>query len=216
MQETLLYKQTLPVRGEYDVVVAGGSCTGVFAAIAAARAGARVALVEAQNRLGGTATCGLVCYWHSLMDVFYREQIICGLTQELLERLKRRDLVVFWDEPNPSWYANFNTEEMCCELDEMVREAKIVPLLHTRVADVLREDGRVTGLVLAGKDGLSLVRGTYFIDATGDADVVRFAGGKIWRNEVLQTATACVKFSNISPEARKALGHLIHEVAEKY
>ncbi len=198
MQETVSYKQTFPVRGEFDVVVAGGSYTGVFAAIAAARAGARVALVEAQNRLGGTATCGLVCYWHSLMDESYREQIIFGLTQETLDRLKRRDLVTYWDEGNPSWYANFNTEEMCCELDEMVREANIVPLLHTRVADVLRDGARVTGLVLAGKDGLSVVRGTYFVDATGDADVVRFAGGKIWRNEVLQRPPRPASSSAIS------------------
>ena len=52
--------------GDFDVVVIGGSCTGVFAAIRAAEAGCRVALVEMSGGFGGTATQGLVPIWHTL------------------------------------------------------------------------------------------------------------------------------------------------------
>lgn len=69
----------IPVVWEGDVCVLGGSATGVFAAIRAARMGARVCLIERQNYFGGTATSGLVNIWHSLMDFDYREQIIAGL-----------------------------------------------------------------------------------------------------------------------------------------
>ena len=89
----LFPQQELPVAAEVDVVVAGGSCTGVFAAITAARGGASVAVVEAQNRFGGTATAGQVCLWHSLLSFDYSRQIIFGLTPEILERLDKRNLL---------------------------------------------------------------------------------------------------------------------------
>ena len=64
---------------EADVVVAGGSCTGVFAAVRAARLGARVAIIERQNCFGGMATAGAVNIWHSLLDTEDRNPIIAGL-----------------------------------------------------------------------------------------------------------------------------------------
>ena len=214
-----LFSRSLPVIAEVDIAIAGGSCTGVFAAVTAARLGAKCELIESQNRFGGTATAGQVCYWHSLFNSDYSTQIIAGLTQEVIDRMKRRGLVEFWKEPNPHWYVNLNTEELCCELDEMVTESGILPFLHTRVADVLSvEEGVVTGLVVAGKDGLSLIKAKYFIDATGDADLVRFAGGEVWRNQELQTSTTCVKFSRWPREIMEEnrIGCLIHAAREKY
>ena len=46
--------------GSYDVVVLGGGIAGVFAAVSAAREGAKVILCEAMGCLGGTMTSGLV------------------------------------------------------------------------------------------------------------------------------------------------------------
>ena len=204
---------------EVDVAVAGGSCTGVFAALAAARKGAKVIVIEAQNRFGGTASAGQVCLWHTLMDFYGRKQIINGLTQELLDRMDRRKLVEYRRDTHPDWFAKLNTEELCCELDEMAAEAGIKTLFHTRCAAVIMKDQRnIAGLIVAGKDGLSLIKAKYFIDATGDADIVRFAGGRTWRNEVLQTTTGCVKFSRWTPGIIESstLGKLIHEAAEKY
>ena len=57
-----------PVVGSFDLCIIGGSCTGVFAAVQAARMGASVALVEAHGFFGGVATAGLVNIWHSLFD----------------------------------------------------------------------------------------------------------------------------------------------------
>ena len=50
----------IPVIAEADICVIGGSCTGVFAAVRAARLGARVIIVEQQGCFGGVATNGLV------------------------------------------------------------------------------------------------------------------------------------------------------------
>ena len=77
----------IPVIENVDIVVVGGGCTGVFAAVRAARLGLKVAIIEKSNCFGGVATNGLVCVWHTLLDVDKKEQIIAGLTQEVEETL---------------------------------------------------------------------------------------------------------------------------------
>ena len=75
-----------PVAADVDVCVVGGSCTGVFAAVAAARLGARVAIIESNGFFGGVATASLVNIWHSTHDIHNKQQIIAGLTAEVIER----------------------------------------------------------------------------------------------------------------------------------
>lgn len=58
----------VPVVEDCDLCVIGGSTTGVFAAVAAARLGLRCCVVEALGLFGGTATASLVCIWHSMLD----------------------------------------------------------------------------------------------------------------------------------------------------
>jgi len=54
----------IPVIDQADICVIGGSCTGVFAAIRAARLGAKVAIIEKHNSFGGVATSGVLNIWH--------------------------------------------------------------------------------------------------------------------------------------------------------
>ena len=58
MQNTINYTKQLQVRGTYDVVVAGSGPAGICAAVAAAREGAKVALVERYGVVGGNLTTG--------------------------------------------------------------------------------------------------------------------------------------------------------------
>jgi len=77
----------LPVVQDCDLCVIGGSCTGVFAAVRAARLGLRVVIIEKSNAFGGVATNGLVSIWHSQMDTAFRQQIIGGLTAGVMDRV---------------------------------------------------------------------------------------------------------------------------------
>ena len=72
-----------PVYGEYDVLVAGGGVAGISAALAAARQGARVILIEREYVLGGLATLGLVTFYLPLCDGM-GNQVILGIGEELL------------------------------------------------------------------------------------------------------------------------------------
>ena len=72
-----------PVLAKVDVAVAGGGPAGFTAAIAAARNGAKVMLIEQENFIGGLLTCLPILGFYN-----YRgEQVIFGLAQELVDRL---------------------------------------------------------------------------------------------------------------------------------
>jgi ribulose 1,5-bisphosphate synthetase/thiazole synthase len=62
--------------GHYDLVVVGGGCAGVFAAVRAARLGLKTAIVEKHNCFGGVATAGLVNVWHTVLDIDGKEEIL--------------------------------------------------------------------------------------------------------------------------------------------
>ncbi len=169
----------------------GGSCTGVFAAVRAARLGARVALIEKQNCFGGMATVGNVNIWHSLHDTEQRRPIIGGLTAEMLKQLTRRGAVQQTAHAETAF--RLNTEELKIELDLLVRECNIRPFLHTLFAAPILKNGRLHAILIENKNGRQAVLGRYFVDATGDGDLALRAGVPRRKIHPLQPPTLCVK-----------------------
>ncbi len=186
--------RTLPVFAEADICVLGGSCTGVFAAIRAARLGAKVVLIEKQNSFGGTATNSMVNVWHSLMDTEFKKQIIAGLTLEIIERLKKRGAVTS-DQGSASVGCGFNSDEMKIELDEMVKEAVVKPYLHTFFSMPYVKDGQLEAVIVENKSGRGAIKAKMFIDATGDGDLCHRLGLETYTREHLQPPTTCARFS---------------------
>lgn len=179
----------IPVVWEGDVCVLGGSATGVFAAIRAARMGARVCLIERQNYFGGTATSGLVNIWHSLMDFDYREQIIAGLTDEILKTLVRENQCVMCQNRNVA--NRFNPIAMVRALDKVVQaETNVSTLLHTMYAGCSVEGDHVECVYIQNKDGRGAIRATMYVDATGDGDLLRELGVKRYFNATVQPPTS--------------------------
>ena len=180
------------VLADVDICVLGGSCTGVFAAIRAARLGASVALVERQNAFGGVATSGFVNIWHSLHGTEFRERIIAGLTQETIDRLHHRE-AVFERPNNPSAGHVLNTAELKTELDELVLEHGIRHFFHTSYCASQLADGAIQAVFVENKDGRGAIRARVFIDATGDGDVAAHAGVPFAVADHLQPPTTCAK-----------------------
>lgn len=183
--------RSIPVVYEADLCVIGGSCTGVFAAVAAARLGARVAIVENMGFFGGTATASQVCVWHTHLDTSYERQIIGGLTLEMIERLRKQNAVI--DKgPNPYAQFVFLPAEMMLELDRLVVEAGVRPFLHARFVDcVLTNAGTVDTVIIEDKSGRRAIRASLFVDATGDADLIARAGLPTRKADQLQPPTTC-------------------------
>lgn len=183
--------RNVPVIADADICVLGGSCTGVFAALRAARRGARVVLVERQNGFGGMATAGFVNCWHSLHDTLHREQIIVGLTEELLARLRRRKALIEQPEKYASYV--FNSEELKIDLDELVLKHGVRALLHTTYCAPHVENGELIAVFVENKNGRGAVRAKVFIDATGDGDLAAHLGVPFAVGDNLQPPTTCAK-----------------------
>lgn len=179
----------VPVVADCDVCVVGGSATGVFAAVAAARLGAKVAILELNGFFGGVATASLVNLWHSTEDLHNEQQIIAGLTTEVFDRLGRRGgLTVV--KGRRTFHA-LNTEELKIELDVLITEAQVRPFLHTLFVAPIVEDGRLVAAVVEDKTGRRAIRAKQFIDATGDADVVARMGLPVYQRDQVQPPTMC-------------------------
>lgn len=156
------------VAGEYDVVVAGGGPAGVPAAVAAAKAGARVLLLETAGCLGGVWTAGILTF------VFDIEK--CGVGFEILERLKQRKGYVETDWLHMVDFT-YDIESMKLVLEEMCTENGIDVLLHTRVvAAHVDENHRLRTIATESKSGRQAWRARAFIDCTGDGDLGAQAG----------------------------------------
>ncbi len=182
-------QKQIPVIYEADLCVIGGSCTGVFAAINAARLGLSVVIVEKLNCLGGTATAGLVNVWHTLFDTDYNEQIIAGLTYEVEQKLEKEHAIVF--ENNASVGCRFNSARLSCLLDEMVEKENIKLYLHTNYSEVLFENNKINAIVVNNKDGRGAIKAKFFIDASGDGLVARDVGLTSYKYQYLQPPTSC-------------------------
>ena len=204
--------RTIPIIHEADLCVLGGSCTGLFAAVRAARLGARVVIVEKDNCFGGIATTALVNVWHSLWDTEGRRQIISGLTEEVLERLERRGALERGKVTDPSVGFTFNSEELKIDLDEVAREAGLKIYFHTMfVLPHLDSDDRLDAVIVENKSGRGAIRAKHFIDATGDGDVAARLGCPTYFANHLQPATACARFSNWSSLGGADYASLIRE-----
>ncbi len=199
-----------PVVADCDVCVVGGSCTGVFAAVAAARLGAEVVLVEHNGFFGGVATASLVNIWHSTHDTTGERQIIAGLTTEMIERLKRRDAVIVGETARHAYI--LNTEELKIELDELIAEAGVRPFLHALFVAPVVEDGRLVAAVIEDKSGRRAIRASYFVDATGDADVVARMGLPCYKHEHIQPPTMCAILRGLGDIAKHHHGFNVHRV----
>jgi hypothetical protein len=198
----------IPVVADCDVCVIGGSCTGVFAAVAAARLGANVVLIELNGFFGGVATASLVNLWHSTEDMENRQQIIAGLTTEVFERLARRNSLTVV-KGKRTHYA-LHTEELKIELDALVTEADVRPMLHAMFVAPIVQDGRIVAAVIEDKSGRRAIRAKQFIDATGDADVVARMGLPVYQRDTVQPPTMCVILRGLDAIRRKHPDFNVH------
>ncbi|WP_320128463.1 FAD-dependent oxidoreductase [uncultured Sphaerochaeta sp.] len=160
----------------FDIIVAGGGIAGSMAAISAARNGTSVLLIEEEGYLGGSLTAsgtGPMMTFHA-----GEKQVIRGLTDELVQRLVAKGLSV-GHIPDSTGYTYtvtpFDSEGMKRELDLMTQEAGVTVLFHTSIASVTVENGLLVSLTCLSCGTLFPVSAKYFIDATGDADLIAMA-----------------------------------------
>lgn len=170
--------RTIPVAAEVDVLVAGGGTAGVTAAIAAARKGSDTLVLEQFGFLGGTQTAALV---GPVCPNYHPDgrPLTGGIGQEIWDRLAERGRaerrVSGRYDPDGDW-PWFDPEALKYLLDEMVEESGARVLYQTFVSDVIRDNGRLIGVIVENKGGRQAIMAKQVVDATGDADVAFRAG----------------------------------------
>ena len=174
------WSKEIPVAGCYDVVVCGGGPAGFIAAVAAAREGARVALVEQYGFLGGMATMGFV----APLSVFTYNgaQVIGGIPWEFVRRLEAMGGGLV---EHPLGNVAFDPELYKLCVQRMVLEAGVDLFLHAYFSGCRMDGKRVTHVFIESKNGTEALAAKVFIDATGDGDLAAAAGVPMQPREML-------------------------------
>lgn len=168
---TLSRTRRIPVSDHYDVVVCGGGPAGFVAAIAAARCGARVALIERYGFLGGMATAGNVAPITEFMH--QGTPVVGGIPLEFVRRLEQNGQGSMCA---PRGNFVFHPEGYKLEARRMIDEAGVKLFFHAYISDCIVEDGQITHIIFESKSGVQALEADYVIDATGDGDVAAMAG----------------------------------------
>ncbi len=206
------YAVELPEFDHAEVVVVGSGAAGSTAAIAAARAGADTLLVERYGFLGGTSVMVLDSFYGFYTPATNAVRVVNGIPWEIVQRLAKYDAVI----ERPSSYGAGQAVTYDPTLLKVVWEQAALASgarlrLHTLVLDVLKDGDRITGLVVAGKTGLGVIRGQTFVDASGDADLVWRAGAPFeWAGadgQPAQSLTTTFRMGNVDLAAAKAIRH---------
>jgi hypothetical protein len=187
-----------------DVLVVGGGVTGLAAAVAAARCGARTILLEARPFVGGNATTGLCL--HNFVSQQGR-QVVFGFAQEMVDRLidaggavghiPYDGFVCAVTPVDGTWFRIVATE--------VLAEAGVMVLTGAGVVAVDAGDGYIHGVTVALKGGLGTVRAGTYVDASGDGDVAALAGARFRKGAPgtgkMQPVSMIMHFHNVDTVA---------------
>ncbi|MBQ2372283.1 MAG: FAD-dependent oxidoreductase [Bacteroidales bacterium] len=178
MKSSVLITKNAPIVGEYDVVVCGGGPAGFIAAIAAARNGARTALVERYGFLGGMATMGYV----NPVSVFtYNDsQVVGGIPWEFVQKLENMG-GGFIEKPLGN--VAFEQEHYKLLAQRMTLEAGVDLYMHSYLSGCVMDGGRISQVIIENKNGTEALSSKVFIDCTGDGDLAALASVEMQPDE---------------------------------
>lgn len=188
---------------KFDVVVAGAGVAGCCAAIAAARTGKNVLLIEQTSGPGGVAVhCGCPVF---MGFGCYDKQIVGGLGEEFLRQLdsmnaiaqvsaSKRIATTLADKKELNGVYTTTEPDIALCLNRMISAAGVSRLYYTTITDVVKNGRKITGLKLFCNGRRFEVACSAVVDATGDAVVSLLAGAEVIEGSPEETMTKTVLF----------------------
>ena len=197
---------------KFDLIVVGGGFSGTAAAIAAARGGCSVLLVEQTNCLGGAAQVNLVTPFMGYTTNGENPILLSrGLFTEITERMAEISGL-------PS-KQSFHEEYLKLVLQRMTLEAGVTLLFNTTFVRANKQGRTIRSLEFVNKSGVFSARAAYYIDATGDADLAFSAGCPfhVGREDGLcQPMTLCFRVANVNADTYYENRQKINELYTKF
>lgn len=183
--DSIFYENTLKIYAKADIIVVGGGPSGIAAAVAAARQGMRVMLLEQSGTLGGASILSMVAELMNFDDGIHF--ISEGIGREVFEKLQLQNT------EKRQWY-NIRYEDLKRVYDDMVLSSGVDVLFYTRLVDVIRDHRKIRYAVVSGPDGMFAVEGDFFIDCSGSGILASLAGAQYAygdENGETMSATIC-------------------------
>ncbi len=210
-----------------DILVCGGGCAGIAAALSAARNGAKTLLIERAGFSGGIITTVGLPYFDGLIDKPSGRFVAKGIALELLIALGaakpgakhiedcRPDLVTkYWGSVLIP-----NTDEFKLLADSLITQQRdqLSVLYHSMACDVEIRENRIASVTIANKDGLTRVKARQVIDCTGDADIAAWAGCPTEKMQPLMPMTMHFRIGNVKPvkETKDAAKQVLIEAHQR-
>ncbi len=157
-------ERSLPVAGEYDIIVCGSGPAGVCAAVKAGRMGMKVLVIEYFGSVGGMSTSGLMSHWTGSVRSNLYTEILTRMADE--NEGEKRGKITNQIDP----------EKLKGIYLDMLRDAGADVLLYTFVCGAIVGDGAVKGVITESKSGRRAFTAKVTVDGTGDGDVAAYAG----------------------------------------
>ena len=206
----MLYSREIPVAGEYDVIVCGGGPSGLAAALAAAEKGAKTVLIERFGFLGGMATAG---YVDPISEFAYNgSRVIGGIPWRFVEELKAAGGALV-EEPRCN--VSFSPEIYKIVAKRMLDRSGAESFMNTVLIDCIRREDSIESVIIHNRSGIQALKGKYFIDATGDADLSAYAGAEMLPdNPMRQPGTLCFILSGVDTSTERM--HIMHQKNHRF
>lgn len=189
---------------KYDLIVVGGGFAGFGAAVAAAREGLKTLLIERTNALSGAANTALVMPFMRYRTVMGHDEngeriikeLSAGVFKEAVDKLRE---VNSTDERGYS----FDNEHLKLVMNRIAIESGVELLFNATVSGAVREGNRVKSITVVGRGQILELEADYFIDATGDANLIAMTGFpfRVGRDDGLcQPMTLCFRIAGVDTE----------------
>lgn len=208
MPDTFIQEQlSTPIRYNCDVLVAGGGTAGAVAALAAAKTGAQVLLVERENFLGGTLLNG-AGPMHSFFNLYQafpqaeKVQVVRGVCEEIVQRLVAEHASYGHLEQENGGDHDSTATIVDRELYKnvmftMMKEYGVKLLLSTSIVRALTNGTELTGVIIENKSGRQAIKANVVVDCTGDGDVAAFAGAPYTNHAANQAVSMPFALANV-------------------
>ncbi len=180
-----------------DVLVCGGGCAGIGAALAAARNNARTLFVERAGFAGGIITAVGLPYFDGIADKKTGRIVVRGIPFELLLKMGRCSPDATHIHPhNPTIDS---TERFKLLADQWLSShGEMLSLLyHSHLCGVETNGTRINKVHVANKDGLLEIEPRHVIDCTGDGDIAAWSGAPVEKTQPLMPMTLHFRIGNV-------------------